>query len=694
MRRRFAGPPALLTSLALFSGLLLNSAIPAASAAAVDQPRPLGLRVYDGEDTWHADNDFRLDWDHPAGAFTGIDFRVRDAAGKVVIPETHLPPKENRIQFIHIPPAPGRQTADPGRYTADVWLEGAGGERGVPESATLLLDSARPSSIRPSAPAGWVPGGVPVTVRLGHPASPLPISGIRGYAVSVGSGAGDPPCGGPDRCTEAETDLLGADTLSLGPLPEGTSVIRAVAVSGSGMRSEEAGTALVRVDATAPTVVLDGAPQGWVREPVRVTATATDALSGMSPTGPTGPFTALAVDGSVPSVHDGDSVSTVVSGNGLHSVAFYARDAAGNIVDGSGSEQPPTATVRIDAAPPSVAFARFQDPADPERIEATVTDQLSGASQARGSIAVRPAGSRQAFEPIPTAVSAGRLTGRWDSDSFPAGDYEFSATGYDGAGNSSTGDRRSTGARMVLANPLKTATALEAGFGGRRLVWQRCSRAGGRRRCRRQVMSSFETRPGTRSIPYGHGVRFGGRLRSTAGSPLGGLPIQVVESFDGSSPPAPRTTTIETAADGSFAIHVAPGPSRRVEAVFAGNRVLTRAGAGTVHLGVLAGVRLRTSRATTRIGGAPVVFSGRVAGMPGSASTGGRPVELQFQLPGTPWSEFRTVQTDAHGRFRYPYAFSDDDSRGVRFQFRARVPEQEGWPYEAGISRPVTVTGR
>ena len=75
-------------------------------------------------------------------------------------------------------------------------------------------------------------------------------------------------------------------------------------------------------------------------------------------------------------------------------------------------------------------------------------------------------------------------------------------------------------------------------------------------------------------------------------------------------------------------------------------------------------------------------------------SPGGHPVELQFRLPGRDWSEFRTVQTDAHGRFRYAYSFSDDDSRGIRFQFRAAVPEQSGWPYESGVSRPVAVTGR
>jgi hypothetical protein len=52
------------------------------------------------------------------------------------------------------------------------------------------------------------------------------------------------------------------------------------------------------------------------------------------------------------------------------------------------------------------------------------------------------------------------------------------------------------------------------------------------------------------------------------------------------------------------------------------------------------------------------------------------------------------VQTDVHGHFRYRYAFSDDDSRGIRFQFRAYAPAQNDWPYEPAASRPVFVTGR
>jgi hypothetical protein len=109
---------------------------------------------------------------------------------------------------------------------------------------------------------------------------------------------------------------------------------------------------------------------------------------------------------------------------------------------------------------------------------------------------------------------------------------------------------------------------------------------------------------------------------------------------------------------------------------------------------VQASVRLRASAGSAKVGGAPIVFSGSVGQAGAAALEEGLPVELQFRYPGAEWSGFRTVQTDARGRFRYAYRFSDDDSRGVRFQFRAYVKGREGWPYEPAFSRPLAVTGR
>ena len=152
------------------------------------------------------------------------------------------------------------------------------------------------------------------------------------------------------------------------------------------------------------------------------------------------PFTAIRVDDGAPVVDDGDSVSATVIAPGVHTVAFYARDAAGNVNDGAdvngrANAAPSTTTVRIDREPPAVVFAGSADPEDPELIEARVSDALSGPDPSRGQIAVRAAGSDGPYEPLPTVGAGGTLLARWASDDYPVGEYEFRATGYDAAGN-------------------------------------------------------------------------------------------------------------------------------------------------------------------------------------------------------------------------------------------------------------------
>jgi hypothetical protein len=108
---------------------------------------------------------------------------------------------------------------------------------------------------------------------------------------------------------------------------------------------------------------------------------------------------------------------------------------------------------------------------------------------------------------------------------------------------------------------------------------------------------------------------------------------------------------------------------------------------------VRSGMRLRASSAVARIGGQPIVFRGRVASAGAAIPADGKTVELQFRLRGLPWSEFRTIRTGPQGQFHYAYRFADDDSRGVRFQFRAFAPAQAGWPFEPAGSLPVSITG-
>ncbi|HEU5253206.1 MAG TPA: hypothetical protein VFU16_07775 [Solirubrobacterales bacterium] len=527
----------------------------------------------------------------------------------------------------------------PGVYTLEARFEDSAGS-GLGESSVLLrFDDTTPPLPAPRAPGRWLMGTEQVSLGFDPPEGPLPPSGIAGYEVTLEVG----------RISRYST----GEPVQLSFLPEGVHYGQVVAISGAGVRSQPR-TVAFAVDGTGPTVSLR-APAGWSAGPTKLTATAWDALSGMEAAGSGGPFTAISVDGGAPVVAAGATASDWVGGSGVHSVRFYGRDAAGNLSDGRPGSPPSTAVVRIDEEPPRVEFAAAQDPADPERIEALVDDHLSGPSADRGTIAVRASGTRARFEPLPTRVEPGRLVARWDSDSYPPGKYEFLATGFDVAGNPGTGTGRAHGGRMVLVNPLKAPVVLATRLDGTLLT---------------------------------------GSLRRALGAGVGGQTIVIDERFAAGADPRQRTTQLRTAADGSFSLRLPPGPSRDVTAGFDGSRLLTRAAGPAMHLTARTGVRFRASAATAAVGGRAVVFSGRVGRAGASRAVGGLPVQMQFRYPGAGWSEFRTVEADGRGRFRYAYRFSDDDSRGVRFQFRAYVKGREGWPYGPSASRPVSVRGR
>ncbi len=627
---------ALLSRLLLVTAVALAAALPAPAAAS----------------EWQASPVFEIDPQQVPGYSAQAAFgryRLFDPQGTPVGPMIERP-AHDPLDTFQVPSVPGI-------YRLEAWIVDEGGVELARAGTDLRFDDVPPPPPGAEAPEHWLRGEDPALLRLQAPAEPLPLSGLRGYALSLDRGVGGHPCSGPSLCTAVETDLAAggeAEPFALGTLPEGTTFARVVAVSGAGVPSPVR-TATFRVDATAPLLSLAGVPDGWSDGPVRVSALATDSLSGMAAAGPTGPVAAIAVDGGAPATALGDTATTWVGGSGIHRLDALARDAAGNVAGGFDGTGPPAAIVRIDQDPPAVAFTSAQDPAEPERIEALVADPLSGPSPGRGSISVRLAGTRARFEELPTRVAPGRLVARWDSDSYPSGKYEFLATGYDAAGNLALGTERARGGRMVLVNPVKTPVSL-----------------------------------GT-ELSRG---RFAGHLRRVGGGGVAQQRVAVVETFAADAEPRQRTTYRLTDASGAFSLRLRPGPSREVAAHFAGSPTLTRSSGASAHLTVPTGVRLRASRATAAVGGGPVVFSGAVRARGARGAVRGLPVELQFRYPGAGWHGFRTVEADKRGRFRYAYRFSDDDSRGVRFRFRAHVKGREGWPFGPGSSRPVTVTGR
>jgi hypothetical protein len=647
-------------------GLVLLATALAAGArgASAASLQPVDLRVDGGEESWHQSRSFALRWTNPPGNVAAVHYRLLDPSGQIAEGETTIAWAATSIEHLSVPPSPGA-------YTAELWLEAADGTEGASVAAKLRFDDAVPGPLElPPEPAWIGRNAFPYTLRLDRLPGPAPLSGIRGYAVSIDRDPEASPCLATEPCSATETELNGGaeGSLTIAGLPEGTSYLHAVAVSGSGTRSALPATTALHVDETDPVTRLEGEQSSWSDRPVRLTAYAADTASGMSATGSGAtPFTAIRVDGGAPVAAAGDSVSTTLISSGTHSVAYYARDAAGNVADGGSfngepNHEPEIALVRIDREPPQLAFAGAQDPLDPERIEARASDLLSGLDPDRGSIAVRPAGSGERFAGLATAWSGRLLRARWSSEDYPPGEYEFRATAYDLAGNSASTTSRGDGSAMRLPSPLKVDARLVTDFR-------------------------------SRTVAYGHRTSFSGRLLSGRRAPLAGMPVQVIERFDDGALPRERATTVRTGAGGAFAVRLGGGPSREVIAVAPASATLRGASSGPLRLNVRGGVRLRASAAVAKVGGRPIVFSGRVADDGAPIPADGKAVQLQFRLPDLPWSEFRTIHTDARGRFRYAYRFADDDSRGARFQFRAFAPAQAGWPFEPAGSPPIAVRG-
>ncbi len=642
-------------------------ALPAAAAP----PRPAGLSVAGGEG-WHAENRFSLTWSAPpAGEPTpaAVHYRVSDATGAIL--------REERRAWFELGIGSLEVAHAPGAYTAEVWFEDASGAQGPAASVPLRFDDTRPSGVSLGPVAAWIGRpDLPLRVRLGHPGEPLPPSGIRGYAAAVDANPSGYPCQAPDRCGVPETTLrggIGDDELAIAEPPEGTSYLHVAAVSGAGVTSPTA-QAVLHVDTVDPLTRIAGVPPGWTNRAVGLEATASDSASGMEANGDgPRPFTAIRVDDGAPATAFGDTVATSVIGEGEHRVAYYARDAAGNVDDGATSggvsnRAPSEAWVRIDRTPPRVAFPNSQDPNDPELIRARIADPLSGADPSRGWIGVRSAGSGDAYRRLPAAPPGdGELRARWDSDAEPGGDYEFAALGYDAAGNPTLSTTRADGSPMVLGNPLKATTKLRAAF--------------------RHGVS--------RTVGYGRRVRVRGRLIAGLHTPLGGAPVRVIERLDAGAHPAARESTLRT--DRRRAL--LPAHASRAEP-HDRTRISGQPNAGPgerakgLRLQVRGRVRLRTSSgsARDRREAARLQRQGAGAGRARSRRRECRCGSSSGSVARRGRRSARSRPTGA-GASATPIA-SATTTAAAPASSSGPISRQENWPYAPAGSRPVLVTGK
>jgi hypothetical protein len=350
---------------------------------------------------------------------------------------------------------------------------------------------------------------------------------------------------------------------------------------------------------------------------------------------------------------------------------MWRTDAAGNNQPTNAS---PPVTLRYDPEPPQLGFEPSPGD-DPTKVLVAVSERVSAI--AGGNIELSREGSGT-WQTLATQLDGSRLVAHIDDAHLPPGRYLLRAQASDLAGNVGVAS-----AAQAVTLPLRIESTMRAGVERTKVVRVRVRRHGHRRIVRRRVTV---LRPQAR-VRYGGHVTLGGVLTNRDGQPLSGQQIQVL----GPGPNGDQLLALVTTdAKGRYRYRAAGSESRTLRFVYPGTSMVLPV-ERQVRLIVPAAGTFRASRRRVP-NGRSVVFSGRVRSTP--LPPGGKLVEIQVRQPSGEWTTFRTLRTDASGRWALRYRF-----RLVRchttYRIRAQMPAEAGYPFAAGHTRgrPVTVRG-
>jgi hypothetical protein len=330
--------------------------------------------------------------------------------------------------------------------------------------------------------------------------------------------------------------------------------------------------------------------------------------------------------------------------------------------------------LRFDDEVPTIGITPLDDD-DPTRIRVLAADQVSGIAQ--GEIEVRRHGE-EAWRSVPATLEKTGLSAVVDDEVMPKGTYDVRARVIDRAGNERSTTTQTDGQPAIRTLPLRVTTRLVVGKPTR----VRARGADGKRRYR----TVLRVRPRAR---FGRTIPLTGQLTMPGGNPLAASTVEVWERTALATAEWRRVSEVRTDGSGRFHFMALQGPSRTLKFRYPGTATI-RARSTQVDLRVRAVTSFRASRSTV-VNGEEVRFFGRLKGR--QLGSTGKLIHLQVYTRGR-WSTFATPRASrSTGRWSVPYRFTA--TRGVvRYRFRALVPREASFPYEAGASRSRTVKVR
>lgn len=192
-----------------------------------------------------------------------------------------------------------------------------------------------------------------------------------------------------------------------------------------------------------------------------------------------------------------------------------------------------------------------------------------------------------------------------------------------------------------------------------------------------------ESHRDTVTMRHGKGATVTGQLSDDSGDPVSGATLCVKMQIPGVDPHATAVGAVKTDAGGRYSYPVSPGPNRDV---VIGYRHDTEQIARDVRFYAHARPTLHVSPRGVRNGDVIRLWGA----LPGPHA-GGRVVVLEASVPGShDWLTFRKATANGKGRFHSGYRFTRT-LRSTTYRMRAVIPEQAGYPWAEGHSKPARV---
>ncbi len=179
-------------------------------------------------------------------------------------------------------------------------------------------------------------------------------------------------------------------------------------------------------------------------------------------------------------------------------------------------------------------------------------------------------------------------------------------------------------------------------------------------------------------------VTLAGRLTDSAGTPIAGAQVQLLQQVLGTASPS-RIATATTNAGGAWTFKVPKGPSRLLEVAYF-SHLLDTTPAATLdfHESVQGTVSMHAPH-RARLGHA-LIFAGQLAG--GYVPAGGESVQVEI-FYGSRWRTIEVLPTNRKGRWVYKYVFSL--GVGASYLFRAVTVPNGAYPFMSAASKPVRI---